>query len=149
MGARFVSSAPPGLALVLTLTHGSRPLGELGAGCGLHSFAVSRLAFRAREDACSRDPRSFGKQAPVEFPAAEQALGAGVAGMRKKLLHVVGIIYVDGDAGQLQHDAGFAGGTSGGEMGLEAVISETQGEQIRGPAEGGVGSASVGSGREH
>jgi hypothetical protein len=39
------SFAPPGLGFMLWLsTHGLRPFGKLRAGCGLHSFAASRLS---------------------------------------------------------------------------------------------------------
>ena len=38
------SFAPSGLADFPSATHGLRPFGRLRAGCGLHSFAASRLS---------------------------------------------------------------------------------------------------------
>jgi|SRR5271157_369573 len=43
-----LSSAPTGLAHWPQGTHGLRPLGQLGAGCGLHSLAASRLGQPSR-----------------------------------------------------------------------------------------------------
>ena len=37
------SFAPSGLADFPSATHGLRPFGRLRAGCGLHSYAASRL----------------------------------------------------------------------------------------------------------
>ena len=120
------------------------------ASADLFVSPLSRLAFRSTTARSAHRPSaSCGQKRSVECPPANQALGAGFAGMCEKPLQVFGIVHVECDAGQLQHDAGFARGLGGGEVRFEAVVAEAQGKKIRRAAEGGVGAASIGGGRQH
>src|ERR1700723_1692900 len=80
---------------------------------------------------------------------AHEALSPGLAGERCELLQVLGIVDVEGDSRQVQHDTRLAGGLRCGVMRLEAVVAEAEREQIGGTAEGGVGAASVGGGAQN
>src|SRR6202050_604422 len=77
---------------------------------------------------------------------AHEALSPGLAGERCELLQVLGIVDVEGDSRQVQHDTRLAGGLRCGVMRLEAVVAEAEREQIGGDAEGG-GWAAAGGGR--
>ncbi len=65
-----------------------------------------------------------------------------------ELVEVGGTVDINGDAREIQDDAGFSDRLRGGVVGFEAVVPETQGKQICGAAEGGVGASSVGGGDE-
>src|SRR6202020_1233960 len=102
----------------------------LGLRPGLHSFAASRLASMSSRAFCSH--ASMSGEATVDYPALNQALGTAFAGLRQQLLQVFGIIYIDRDAGQLQHDARFSRSLGGCEMWLETVIAKAQGKKVGG-----------------
>src|SRR6202034_4012430 len=80
---------------------------------------------------------------------ADEALSPGLAGKRRELLPILGIVDVEGYSWQVQHDTRLAGGLRSGVMRLEAVVAEAEREQIGGTAEGGVGAASVGGGAQN
>jgi len=69
--------------------------------------------------------------------------------MLEKSLQVIGIVKIQSDTRQLQNDARFAGRLGCSQMRFEAVVAEAKREEVCGPAEGSVGSTSIGGRSQH
>src|SRR5689334_364531 len=149
---------PSDLEIILCLITRTSPSANCCPDCDMAASSSAATSSPGRTSPTPRTGRARisvpvsvmrGECLGMEVPTAQKLLRAGVALGGQQLGQVGGIVHVEADAGQAQHDAGLAAGLGGAQVGRKTIVAEAKREQVGGAAEHGVGATPVPAGDQH